>query len=365
MNPKVTVVVASYNNSKFLPACLDSLYRQNYVDFEVLVVDDCSTDNSYEVCQNYIEHDRRFRLIRLKKNHGITFVRSIGLKEASGEYVAVLDSDDVAAPKRLVNQAGWLDSHSDTVLVAGYYGVIDSNGKIIKHRKKVPVDDTSIRWWLTFGNCLIHSTVMYRKEIALASGGHDTSFIHGEDIELFSKLITYGEIEAIPEVVSYWRSHKKSFTKQIASEERERDYLAVVNRSIQLQTMQEVNMDITSAVFYNTKRPAKNKLVFSEAIDVLIRAFDHFYHPGERSNSQKQILARCFIKHTSRLRKRNQKETWWRIGKNDWTRALKYLICKKDYRWYFDRKLFTNLKLIDLFHLIKISFISGFKTTKE
>ncbi len=357
MNPKVTVIVASYNNSKFLPACLDSLYHQSYTNFEVLVVDDCSTDDSYEICRNYLKRNRLFRVIRLNKNYGITYVRSIGLKEATGEYIAVLDSDDVATPNRLSSQVNWLDSHPDTVLVAAYYGVIDSGGKIIKHSKKVPIDDTSIRWWLTFGNCLIHSTVMYRKELALSCGGHDTSFVHGEDIELYSKLMTLGKIEAIPEVVSYWRSHKKSFSKLIASDEREKEYVAVVSRSIRLQTSQEVNFDVAAAVFYNSKRPAKSNLVFSAGIDVLIQTFDHFYRLGKKSYFQKQILARCFLKHLSRLRKRNQKQTWWKSGKNDLTRALKLLLLEKKYRWYFDRKLLTNLKLIDLIQLIKVSFI--------
>jgi glycosyltransferase involved in cell wall biosynthesis len=357
MNPKVTVIVASYNNSKFLPVCLDSLWQQTYADFEVLVVDDCSTDNSYEICQNYSRRDHRFRIIGLDKNHGITHVRSIGLKKASGEYLAVLDSDDVASPNRLANQVKWLDSHPDTVMIAGYYGVVDSDGKIIKHCKKVPVDDTSIRWWLTFGNCLIHSTVMYRREVALVCGGHDTSFVHGEDIELYSKLLTHGKIEAISEVVSYWRSHKKSYSKLIASEEREQDYLKVVKRSIQLQTGQKVNMDVAAAIFYNSKQPAKSHLVFRAGIDVLIHAFNHFYQVGEKSNFQKQILAKCFIKHLSRLRKRNRKQAWWKDGKKDWTRALKFLLFNRKYRWYFDRKLLANLKMIDLIHLLKISFI--------
>ena len=213
MPPKVTVIVASYNNARYLPACLDSLLHQTFSDFEVLVADDCSTDNSLEICQQYSKRDPRIRVITTEKNQGVTYVKHLGLKEATGEYIAVLDSDDVALPQRLEKQAAWLDSHPDTVLVAGYYGVIDANDRVIKRQKKAPIDDTSIRWWLTFGNCLIHSTVMYRGKPALDCGGYDVSFFHGEDIELYAKLLTVGKFEALPEVVSYWRSHRSSVTK--------------------------------------------------------------------------------------------------------------------------------------------------------
>lgn len=356
MKPKVTVIVASYNNARFLPACLDSLLSQTFPDFEVLVIDDRSTDNSLEICQQYSKRDPRIRVITTEKNQGVTFAKHLGLKKAHGNYVAVLDSDDVALPQRLEKQVAWLDSHIDTVLVAGYYGVIDANDKIIKHKKKVPVDDTSIRWWLTFGNCLIHSTVMYRRAPALVCGGYDVAFVHGEDIDLMSKLLTLGKFEAIPEVMSFWRSHRSSVTKYVASEERERYYVALVKRSIQLQTRQDVDLDVAAAVFYNTKTPAKNEAAFGAGIDLLIQAFNYFCNSEQKSTSEKKALARCFIKHLSRLRKRNKKQAWWSSGKNDLYKALKFLQIEKRYRWYLDKKLFTNLKLIDLVQLIKISF---------
>jgi glycosyltransferase involved in cell wall biosynthesis len=356
MPPKVTVIVASYNNARYLPACLDSLLHQTFTDFEALVVDDCSTDNSLEICQQYSKRDPRIRVITTEKNRGVIYTKHLGLEEAHGDYVAVLDSDDVALPQRLAKQAAWLDSHPDTVLVAGYYGVIDANDQVIKRQKKAPLNDTSIRWWLTFGTCLIHSTVMYRREPALACGGYDIAFVHGEDIDLMSKLLARGKFEAIPHVMSYWRSHQSSVTKYVSSEERERDYVALIKRSIQLQTKQEVDLDVAAAVFYNTKRPAKNAAVFKAGVETMIRAFDYYYHSEEKSPAEQKALARSFIKHVSRLRKRNKKQAWWSNGKSDWTRALKFLISEKGYRWYLDKKLFTKLKLIDLFQLTKISF---------
>ncbi|HEX9971692.1 MAG TPA: hypothetical protein VGD14_06440, partial [bacterium] len=169
-------------------------------------------------------------------------------------------------------------------------------------------------------------------------------------------LLTLGRFEAIPEVMSYWRSHQSSVTKHVASEERERDYVTLVKRSIQLQTKEEVDLDVAAAVFYNTRQPAKNAAVFTAGVETMIRAFDYFYHSSEKDISEKKALARCFIKHLSRLKKRNRKQAWWSNGKNEWTKALRFLLLEKSYCWYLDKKLLANLKLIDLVQLINISF---------
>jgi len=360
MPPKVTVLVASYNNARFLPACLESVLSQTYSDFEVLVVDDCSTDDSQKIAEHYSRADGRVKLITTDKNRGVTYTKHLGLQRATGEYVAVLDSDDMARPHRLAKQVAWLDSHPETVLVAGDYGVIDAAGRIIKRQKRVPHDDVSIRWWLTFGNCLIHSTVMYRRQPAIEDDSYDPSYFHGEDLDLYTKLLRVGKFAALPEVVSLWRSHRASVTKYVPSEERDRYYIELVQRSIQWQTGQDVDFDTAAAVFYNTKRPARSDIAFRAGIHTLITAFDYFHESAPRSQSHQNALARCFIKHLVRLRKRNKKQTWWHDGRDDWVRGLRFLIVDAGYRWYRDSKLWLNLPLPELFQLIKIGLAARF-----
>lgn len=352
MSPKVSVIVGSYNNARFLPACLDSLLHQTYADFEVLVVDDCSNDHSLKIAQEYSRSDARIRVISTEKNEGVTNTKHLGLRAAEGEYVAILDSDDVALPERLERQVAWLDSHLETVLVAGNYGIIDAEGKIIKRRKKVPRDDLSIRWWLTFGNCLIHSTVMYRRQPAVDNGAYDRYYFHGEDLDLYTKLLRVGKFAAIPEVVSLWRSHRASVTKYVASEERERYYIELVQRSIQWQIGQSVDLNVAAAVFYNTKRPAKGEMDFRAGIETLIYALSHFYQAVEGNKSDRKILARCYIQHLVRLRKRNKNQPWWPFGKAAWLRGLQFLVSDIGYRWYRDGKIWSHLPPMIWPHLI-------------
>lgn len=365
MVPKVTVIVASYNNARFLPACLDSLLHQTFADFEVLVVDDCSTDNSLEIARTYSQRDPRIRVISTEQNQGVTHTKHLGLRSATGEYVAILDSDDIARPERLEMQVAWLDLHPETILVAGDYGVIDANGKTITRRKRVPGDDVAIRWWLTFGNCLIHSTVMFRRQPASDSGGYDRYYFHGEDLDLYGKLLRLGKFAAIPAVVSLWRSHRASVTKYVTSEEREQYYIELVQRSILWQTGQQVDFDTAAAVFFNTKRPARSETAFRAGIETMIAAFSHFYEAAQKRTAARKILARCFIKHLVRLKKRNKNQPWWHDGKGDWLRGWRFLVSEIGHRCYLDRRMWLNLSPIEILPLLWFHRRHRIKVQKE
>ncbi|MDD2332623.1 MAG: glycosyltransferase family A protein, partial [Candidatus Cloacimonetes bacterium] len=101
IQPRVSVIVASYNNGRYLGRCLQSLGVQSLQDFEVLVIDDCSTDDSREIYTSFSANDPRFRYHELPENKGITYVRNIAFELAKGKYIAVLDADDIAYPTRL------------------------------------------------------------------------------------------------------------------------------------------------------------------------------------------------------------------------------------------------------------------------
>jgi glycosyltransferase involved in cell wall biosynthesis len=323
-NPKVTVMVANYNTSRYLRDCLNSLLDQTYPDFEVLMIDDGSTDDSSDICEHYVQRDPRFRLLKLEHNYGLTYVRHIALPQARGELIAILDADDIASPQRLEAQVAYLEKNPETVLLGSYYGIIDAAGKIKRKKKKVPCSDTEIRWWLTFGNCLIHSTIMYRKKQALECGGYDPAILRGEDIELHSKIIAHGKAEAIPRVLACWRTHQKSMTKDLAQEELEKYYLRVVQHAIGLHTHQTVDDDVASSLFYNTKRPAKNISIFKRSMAVLLKTFHTYESRGDGVDRRR--LAKCFLKHLNKMKKRNSKETWWKEGEIIWNRTFHHLL---------------------------------------
>lgn len=119
MKPDISVIMLSYNTADYIEDAVSSILEQSYPDFELLVLDDGSTDATEEVMARF--HDGRIRYIRSEKNHGIPFQRNQGLELARGKYLAFLDSDDVAPPYRLKEQKEYMEQYPETGVVAGDY----------------------------------------------------------------------------------------------------------------------------------------------------------------------------------------------------------------------------------------------------
>src|SRR5262245_19762108 len=117
-SPKVSVVIAVYNREKYVRSAVDSILSQTFSDFELLVIDDGSTDGSIAVVQSH--SDPRIRLIRNHTNFGVSATRNKGIQLARGEYLAFLDSDDWAYPDRLAKQIAFLDNHSEYAAVGSW-----------------------------------------------------------------------------------------------------------------------------------------------------------------------------------------------------------------------------------------------------
>src|SRR5262245_820186 len=114
--PRVSVMMAAYNGGNLIRESINSVLAQSFTDFEMIIIDDCSTDDTPEVLRSYT--DQRLRILRNEVNLGVVGTRNRGLEEAHGDYIAILDQDDVSRPNRLAAQVAYLDSHPGTVLIA-------------------------------------------------------------------------------------------------------------------------------------------------------------------------------------------------------------------------------------------------------
>jgi glycosyltransferase involved in cell wall biosynthesis len=346
MKPKVSVIVMIYNSAPYLRFCLDSLRGQSRGDFEALLVDDASTDESPAICRAYADLDCRFRVIRFNSNRGLSRCRAETLPEAKGEYAAVLDSDDMAHPQRFERQVAFLEGRPETVLAAGHYAVIDREGRETGDIFRAPFSDAEIRWRLAFGNCLGHSTVMFRKAEALACGGYDATARGGEDMDLYSRLLTLGKAGAIPGIACYWRDHAVNKTK--VEPQANRDYYGpLVKESIRRQLGCDVSDAVARAVVDTYLEPADNHAVFREAL-ALVAASPWFLRGfrGERLPVG-AALKRCALLGMLRLRRRNSGETWWTAAEPEWRGAVKELSGRgKKYYWFTDGALFRPKRLI-------------------
>lgn len=133
-NELVSIITPCYNASEFIGQTIESVLAQTYQNFEMIIIDDCSTDNSIDVISKYIRKDNRIKLIKLKNNSGSAVARNIGIKEAKGRYIAFLDSDDLWVPEKLIKQIAFMKTNELLVTYSSYF-VIDKNGNITGVRK--------------------------------------------------------------------------------------------------------------------------------------------------------------------------------------------------------------------------------------
>ncbi len=197
-NPKITVLMSVYNGERFLSTAIESILNQTYRDFEFIIIDDGSSDRSREIIQSH--KDQRIRLIYNEENIGLTPSLNKGLKLARGEYIARMDADDVSFPQRLEMQVEFLDHNPEVVLLGAWAEVVDENEKKIMVWR-YPTDDCVIRWRLLSRNCLVHSSVMYRKDKVLDAGGYNSSITYAQDYELWTKLSMIAQIRQLPQVL--------------------------------------------------------------------------------------------------------------------------------------------------------------------
>ena len=340
MTPRVSVIVMIYNSARHLADCLESLLRQTFADFEVLLVDDGSTDGSDAVCRRYAAADSRFKVISFDENRGLSRCRAETLPRAVGEYVAILDSDDVAAPQRLEQEAALLDGDAETVLAAGFYRTIDEAGETLPGIFKAPLTDAEIRWRIAFGNCLGHSTVMFRLDAALECGGYSAAMLAGEDMEFYSRLLTRGRAAVVPEIVGYWRTHGENKHKIEPPENRE-FYGLIVQQSIERHLGRAVSGEVSAALVDSYLNPAASPQVFAEAVRLAVASpwllRDHRGRPVPVTAALKRSVLLRLLK----LRRCNINEPWWPGMEGIWRRAVQELSFQgKRYFWFADAALY-------------------------
>jgi len=176
-----------YNAARHLDASMASVAVQDFADWELVAVDDGSTDSSPEILARWAARDPRVRIIFNASNKGQTACLNQGLAECRAAWIARQDADDLSHPGRLASQWHYLGDHPDTVLLGTQGVLIDDRGVRIG-LLDVPEDAASIAWSAPFLNPFLHTAVMFRRDIVSADGGYDESFRIAQDYELWTRL---------------------------------------------------------------------------------------------------------------------------------------------------------------------------------
>ena len=201
-NPRVSVLMPVYNGEKYLAQALESIEAQTFTDYEIICVDDGSTDRSAEVLQAW--QDERLRVIR-QENGGVVSALNTGLRHCRGEYIARMDCDDIAEPGRLELQVVFLDQHRDVVAAGSFMKIIDAAGKVVDSWH-IPASPQRMQQRLYLMPPLFHPTVMFRRQPARKCGDYP-DVKHVEDYALWMRLARVGKLANIPETLLQYRVH--------------------------------------------------------------------------------------------------------------------------------------------------------------
>lgn len=205
-----------YNGAEFLGSAIESILWQTEKDFELLIIDDGSTDTSREIVASY-STDPRIKALNNDRNSGVVATLNRGLKIARGTYIARMDADDISFPERLQKQADYLDQNPDTGLVGC---AIERQRGNIKKTFQPPTDDRHIRFSLLFDSVFTHSAVMLRRSLLEAQQlSYHKDYIHAEDYQLWIQLSRYCKLANLAETLLTYREHAASVSHKFRSEQ--------------------------------------------------------------------------------------------------------------------------------------------------
>lgn len=231
--PKISVVMAVHNGSAYLAAAIDSILAQDFADFELVVVDDASSDGTPEILSAFARTTSKIRLLRNDENLGLTRSLNIALKEARGSYVARLDADDLCRPGRFARQFSFMESRPAVIISGSGYRIIDAEGRT-KGNVLVGLNHRQIIWLLGFAPPAFHPTFFFRR--LLPDGTpvlYDEKFTTAQDYDLWSRLSVAGETAVISDATIDYRRHdqgisvvRKAEQSQFAAEIAQRNLYA-------------------------------------------------------------------------------------------------------------------------------------------
>lgn len=208
--PKISVVMSVYNGERYLKEAIESILNQTFTDFEFIIIDDGSTDESAAIINSY--SDTRIRLIQ-QENKGLATALNRSIKAAEGKYIVRMDADDISMGNRLEKQFEFLERHTECVAVGTNAVVIDMNGKLLYISSQL-TDWKEIKKILPATPFYHSSTILCREVVVKCGGYYEKLKYGGQDLILFNKMARFGELRNINEPLIKYRLRPSATTNR-------------------------------------------------------------------------------------------------------------------------------------------------------
>ncbi|MBN1490093.1 MAG: glycosyltransferase [Phycisphaerae bacterium] len=276
--PRVSVIMSVRNGAAYLREAVDSILAQSFGDFEFIIVDDASDDETPRILAEYAAADSRIVLLVNDENLRLSRSLNRALAVARGTYIARQDADDLSLPDRFARQVERFDAEPDLGLLGTAFDICDANGRRVG-TQVVPITDTEIRLQMLFDNAFCHASMMLRRRVLPGViGGYDATVRYAQDYELWSRLlrVTRGANLAEPLVVH--RQHEANVTTR-AHDEQQQTAVRIAAREIAEHCPSVVlTLDEVGALRRWYQQPPKriepNETRFAQAMLALLDAFE-------------------------------------------------------------------------------------------
>ncbi|MGA1874719.1 MAG: glycosyltransferase [bacterium] len=259
-NPSISVVMSVFNGGKYLESSLNSVLNQTFQDFECIIINDASIDNTEEILKRF--NDPRIKIAANPENLGLTKSLNKGLSLSKGKYIARMDADDISLPHRFEKQLTFLEENPDHALVGSSYYQIDDRGKI-GSLIKVLTNDSNIRPGLKNQNWFGHGSVMMRRDAALRLGGYNERYTYAQDYDLWLRMAETYKVANLEEPLYCWRltsscismykeAEQKYYASLAISEAKEREKKKVIDEK---KIVSSSNLPMVSVIVPTYNRP--------------------------------------------------------------------------------------------------------------
>lgn len=211
--PKISIIMPTFNRARYIAEAIKSVQDQILDKWELIVVDDGSTDDTGIIVQDFSKADHRIQYVRQEKNIGIALTRNRGVSLAQAPYIAMLDSDDKwISTDKLVKQVSFLEQNEKLGIVGTNASFMNENGKVVGNNTNFSSEDLGIRKTELYRNILMQSGLLIRKEAILKAGGYDPKFSIFDDHDLWLNIGKDYEFMILPSVDLSYRVHKGGIT---------------------------------------------------------------------------------------------------------------------------------------------------------
>jgi glycosyltransferase involved in cell wall biosynthesis len=212
--PKVSIVIVAYNSEKHINCAIQSIIKQEYKNWELIIVNDCSNDFTKKIIRKY--KSRKIKIINLKINIGAYKSTDLAFKKVTGKYVAILDSDDYSHPKRIISQVVELEKNPNVGLVLTKYKCVDIKNKIVKIKKKESfIKENNFSRIFPCMNLACNSSAMFRRKFIKELVFFNKDYFYSYDYHFYLQIFKISKIKFVNKFYTFYRIHSNQRTNTV------------------------------------------------------------------------------------------------------------------------------------------------------